>query len=718
MRFRRILTVVSVLAFYGTMLFAKPVLPDQAFETAHLFFRNRHESGMAVSKKRVAARVAVLRSNQLASSGKEPYYIYNYGENDGFVIVSGDDRTKPILGYSDQGAFPTGQLPSNLEYLLESYRNAIDSLAEIPEISSSNSEQTDVASAGTPVVSPLLGDIQWGQDVPFNLFCPYDNTEGMRTYVGCVATAMAMIMKYYNWPSIGIGSSSYVDDNYGKLSANYGATTYNWSSMKDSYLDGSTGSQDSAVAQLMYHCGIAVEMSYSPYGSGAHADMAAKALKTYFGYDTDLQLFSRDFYNQSEWVSMINKELNDFRPVLYCASTVSEGHAFVCDGYDSNGFYHINWGWSGYCNGYFELISLSNYYPEITGATGGFLLNHTLISGIQKPDGVSKSSYQMGMLSSMTSTQKSSTTASIGFNIYNSGANTFNGKVGLGYIKSGENTLNILNEYPYTFKLSPQVYTSLLKIDLQYSAFPANSICYLYEVYKSGDSTSWSIVRGTTQWKNHLIVSRNGNSTTITSPVYATDLVLADSIGVEPVIYRGRNTSINLTLKNQGVEYNSYIGLYLYSETDSLQNQYLVKTPVTSLPGETLTYHVSGVPDLPNGVYLLKALYDPTNSLISQNLQLISSSWSNPVRVRIASEIATNLSTAENNSVKVTFEGKNLKVETDTKVISLYLYNSNGQVVKHATDNDILSIGDLPAGVYIVRVETINGLTIRKIVLI
>ena len=306
----------------------------------------------------------------MLKSPYETFYLYAVKEG-GFVIVSADYRVQPILGYSQHSIFNVENIPSNLAAWLDGYdkqvRSAIDDTT-LP-VHSGWLEQ------GTPksgiegfdsIVGPLL-TTTWDQSPLYNRLCPLD--DGQLTLTGCIATAMAQVMKYWNWPTMGVGQHSYTTYDYGTLSADFGATTYDWNNMPTALTTSSSTAQISAVATLMYHCGVAVNMEYGIYGSGISDNIMynhglnhpcpENALRTYFKYSPALTGVRYADFTGNEWTALIKNEIDHRRPVLYSGVGTFEGHEFVCDGYDTNGYFHFNWGWSGVADGYFTLSRLN-----------------------------------------------------------------------------------------------------------------------------------------------------------------------------------------------------------------------------------------------------------------------------------------------------------------------------------------------------------------------
>ena len=344
------------------------------------------------------------KSVQLTDLSKEAGFpnLYIFNADKGFVIMSADDCVQPILGYSLTDIFDTKDMPENVTWWLQGYNDEIQSAVDNKMKASSETaklwkdliEGNAKAGKATAVVAPMI-QTKWNQNKYYNDLCPAvsDGPNG-KAYTGCVATAMAQIMKYWSYPSTGIGSHSYTWNGQ-TLSANFGATTYDWNNMANYYeyyytngtdhyanwLSEPSAEEIAAVATLMYHCGVSVDMNYggsSTGGSGAPNAYVAIALKDYFNYKNTVQYKQKSYtnlntgnstiyYSDSEWIAMLKEDLDAGRPVQYGGQypSGSGGHAFVCDGYNSDNYFHFNWGWAGHYNGYFSLNNLD------TGANSG-----------------------------------------------------------------------------------------------------------------------------------------------------------------------------------------------------------------------------------------------------------------------------------------------------------------------------------------------------------
>ena len=293
------------------------------------------------------------------------YYVFNIGKNNGFVIIAGDDRVKPVLAYSTTGCFNSDDVSDGFAFTLNGFCQEIQYVREHNLEASADivSEWNSVSEDGTitqgkgnrAIVGPLC-QTTWHQNYPYNSRCPADdNGSGGHVYAGCVATAMGQIMKYWNFPDRGTGSHTYIPYGYEEQTANFGETDYHFELMPNDLDSLSTDEDCFYVAQLLHHCGIAVDMDYGPDGSGAYSDDVILALRHYFNYSCDEIVIMSGawgivFYTNEEWIRMLkNSGLNDKIPLFYSAAddNGAGGHAFVCDGYDENDYFHFNWGWSG-----------------------------------------------------------------------------------------------------------------------------------------------------------------------------------------------------------------------------------------------------------------------------------------------------------------------------------------------------------------------------------
>ncbi len=295
-------------------------------------------------------------------------------KNGGFVLISGDNAAKPVLGYSYEGSFNTTNIPDEVQAWMQVYYNKIQDIREnIIEATPEIQQEWDNLIIGTSgerenrEVTPLLYTT-WDQGARYNNLCPADPLgPGGHVWSGCVATAMSQIINYWRYPLQGTGSHGYYSD-YGYLSVNFGASTYDYNQMNYNI----NAEQNYEMAEIQYHCGVAVDMMYSPNGSGAYSDDAANALKNYFGYSQNLSLEYKDDYSEAEWANLLMSNLDNGWPMYYHGFG-SGGHAFNVDGYQGTDYFHFNWGWSGSYNGYFYLSNLNPGGNDFTWGQGAIV---------------------------------------------------------------------------------------------------------------------------------------------------------------------------------------------------------------------------------------------------------------------------------------------------------------------------------------------------------
>jgi hypothetical protein len=287
-------------------------------------------------------------------------HIFNF-ENGGFALIAADDASIPVLGYSRTGEFNSSAEKTNINYWLGMYEKAIKEIRSSYLDNSETLKEWDNILSGKKTVSAAkpvetLMTSTWNQSPIYNMYCPMDG--GSRSVVGCVATAMAQIMNYHEYPKTGKGSSSY--DILGQtLSVDYYLSRYGFSKMPDYLTSGSSTEAKHEVAQLSYHAGVAVEMMYGADGSGAYSNDVPAALKNYFKYSTSTSYADRSSYTATTWRNLLKGQLDNALPVYYSGHGSAGGHAFVCDGYADDNYYHFNWGWGGYSDGNFSIDNLN-----------------------------------------------------------------------------------------------------------------------------------------------------------------------------------------------------------------------------------------------------------------------------------------------------------------------------------------------------------------------
>ena len=321
------------------------------------------KTAQSIAVKFMGASDAQLVSTYRTDNGVSAFYVFN--TTDGFVIVSADDCETPIIGYSHEGRFDPDNVPMQMEAYLQNFAEriqyGIENHMEADELTARRWESVIATGRlheqkNTKSVAPLLTS-KWHQGCLYNSLCPAMTGPCDHAEAGCVAVAMGQIMHYWRYPAKGWGSHSYSNAGV-TLSADFGNTTYDWDHMPDSLTESSAETEIAAVATLLYHCGVSLEMYYTTNGSAASSSAVPDALYRYFSYSKRAHREKRVKYDNETWQTMLKNELDLRRPLLYSGSGDQGGHAFVCDGYDDNGLFHFNWGW-GVANGFFALGNMN-----------------------------------------------------------------------------------------------------------------------------------------------------------------------------------------------------------------------------------------------------------------------------------------------------------------------------------------------------------------------
>lgn len=360
--FFRKIVLLSILTLLPFLFFANPVRIVTAKQVAKNFFYERANQYLSIDYNDI-----IIESEHLISrNGSAALYIFNV-KNHGFVIVSGDDAAIPVLGYDFSKNIDFENPAPSFEYWINTYANQIEEIWEenllsTPKIdslwnalSANTSSKLSVFNSKSQL--PLLIS-EWDQGGKFNALCPEDQFgPGGRVYAGCVAVAMAQVMYYYKYPSQGNGSYSYFDNSYGLQSANFGSTYYKWNEMAN--IMPNEGNFE--IAQLLYQCGVSVDMNYGASGSGAWSNNVVSSLVSYFGYSNSVHIDSKYGFTDTQWSSKIIQSIDYKIPLYYHGypSGGGAGHAFNLDGYQGSDYFHFNWGWSGNYNGYFYLNNIN-----------------------------------------------------------------------------------------------------------------------------------------------------------------------------------------------------------------------------------------------------------------------------------------------------------------------------------------------------------------------
>ncbi|MBR5639850.1 MAG: C10 family peptidase [Muribaculaceae bacterium] len=558
----------------------------------------------------------VARRGTTVPDGNAPLYVFNRADGHGFVIVAGDDAAVPILGYSDESAFSYDDMPENLRQWLALNELYVKACASRQGVARQVSQ-------GSPVVAPLLGDILWGQGTPYNDMCP-TYSGGTHYYVGCVATAATQIMRYHNYPEHGNGSKT-ITVNGQSVTADFGNTTYDWENMLPTYDDVDyTAAQGNAVATLAAHFGVAVNMEYQPAGSGAHSMEVPNALREFFCYDQAVTMRKRDYYSSGEWLQLIKSELDAGRPVYYAAGseTGSSGHAFVCDGYDSEGYVHINWGWYGTSNGYFLVSHLDPDDLGIGGGTGGYNLDQEIVTGIQPP--ASGTTYERPLYNSLSMRliTQSTNDFNVMITVENFDTKPFTGELGVALVRDGEILKVLKSEQPNIAGFANGLtglltMSSIYDIPKQVGSDVPDGEATVWMAYREDSQSPWQLMRYCRgrDSRNKPYVGffttevANGRILTLDDSGSHPDVTLLSPLEPQGEVYAYGSALFNLHLRNnsQDVRLRNIVVRFTSIDDESIYFDYENEVNVYDDVEENISLLVNLDEEMPEGEYRLTA---------------------------------------------------------------------------------------------------------------
>ncbi|MDE6007378.1 MAG: C10 family peptidase [Muribaculaceae bacterium] len=484
-----------------------------------------------------------VATNPIYSAGSSStplYYVFNSTDGNAFVIVSAEDTTTPILGYSFECGYATENTPEPMQWMMAGIERELKAAPQLQQSRSLNSRRAMAHNAASQSSAKLLSTANWSQEAPFNNLIPG------RPLVGCVGTAMATIMKYHNWPESGTGSYGGVDFN----------TVYNWNDMRnDNYRSGYTAAEGEAVATLMLHASKSIDTQYGMSGSSAYEVRVPGALSNYFGYDPGVSFKKRaDFSTQQAWDNLVKAEIDAGRPVLYCGQDVTAGHAFVCDGYEGE-YLHFNWGWGGAANGYFLSTALN---PTVS-TTHHYNNLNTIIYNIKPADGeitswsplhLTADGNQCGLGSDLSELAQGKTFTVRAGNLKNLAYDDFAGKIAVALCASnGAMKALLSNESSLSLPSMATLYNGY--IDFRNCALPAGVTAAESDrirlVTKASGSDNWLPVAGELLTINEL---NPNNPVPATFNVALPSGVAGVNVTGEPNVIKGWSYNFTAILEN------------------------------------------------------------------------------------------------------------------------------------------------------------------------
>lgn len=674
-----------------------------------------------------ARKMARAKSADNAAADTAPYYVFNFGDNQGFVVISGDDSLTELIGYSREGSFSTENMPQNLKSWFGAYADYVEKVQ--------SGEATPIKRAsevGTPVVDALV-KTHWNQDEPFNRMCPaYYIEENEILPTGCVATAVAQVMNYYEYPSRGKGEISYsyyqANDPASRtdISVDFSQSTYDWDNMLDDYtryydankniINEYNDTEAEAVALLMRDCGASVLMTYALDGSGALDFNIPYGIATHFGYKSSLYI--RSAMTDAQFIGKIEDELDNGRPLVFCGSGTAGGHCFVADGYDSNGLLHINWGWGGLSDGWFDINLMNPDAIGIGGGAGGFVEGQSVTT--MQPDESGDGWYGNTPLAytydntyrdyvradkeSLTKGDKLTVEVS---GIANYAYSGYNGSIAVAVFDRQGNRVAEptdahsiqLREMEGVFKLSFNVQGELENLaDGEYMIYPVS------KETRTGEFFDWMRVADA----DRVYITVEGNEITVGEPIRQ---IAIESIDAPATAVLGNTLTANFVISNNTTETatGSFDIIVRETSTGSPKMKKTVSFTARSGSETTVTSAISLNSLFESGVSYTATIENVKFSGLPFEMEISNPSFS----FTVTDQAGVNGISSDNIKLYPNPVADILKVDAPEQVTAIQVFGTDGRLAKSATGTDSIDLSGCPAGYYIVVVTT-GGSTIRQ----
>jgi hypothetical protein len=716
MTYRTLLFIIA-LAAAGTSV-AKEISATEALQ------RLNSAANLPSAAKAPAAAQAADITTFYTTDQKPALYLYTHGNQ--LMVLPADDRVSPLLGYTDQPA--TGQMPPQLQWWLGEYARQIQYLQQLPESSSANyaPQAADEASTDKAPIAPKL-TTTWNQKAPYNNLCPeLPNADGemIHAYTGCVATALAQVVNYHRYPDQPTQQVFYFDDNDEMRTMNLSEQALDWENMLDDYSTTYTDEQANAVAYLMKACGYISSMTYGLSFSGAYNEDAIYGAQKYFGYNESALQLQSDEFTLADWQDLLYNNIATVGPTYYGGDDCYNGHAFVCDGYSEDGFFHFNWGWGGAYDGYFQLTALIPQGQGAGGNVGGYTLHQKAFFNLVPPEHATIELPELSPLilySPIQATQQSDnqvTVSGVSTEYYTFYNGTYNDcRVLMGYkaentetgettIKSTEQILNFSNQL------------GAAKINLTISLPAGNYKVSLVSKDKSNndDSAPWLPLRHMLNFSDYfyLTIDQQGNIAEVTSASIADPVIT--NFNLQSPITWGNPIEFSYTIQNVDVVERNY-GIYpaiLTAENALLEM------------GETLPHYLQpseSVDCAPTCKIMEKFQTEYSGDAVLALISLYSGHIlaQKPINVTIDnSALALTAADADAIEMKADRRTGSILLNAPATIAKIEVYGLDGRLIfSEANINaNCASVAIAHKGINIVKITTIDGTnTVRKVAL-
>jgi len=610
-----VLLTLAVFLSWSPRAVANPVSKSDALQKAAQFLESRGKS--------VTGSLVMADGPKKAKANREAapyYYVVNNGQNDGFVIIAGDDRAKTVLGYADSGHFDQENMPEMVAELLNGYVEEMESYDEmgigeiIEEVPEGITERAKTKTPTTNAIMPLV-TTEWGQDEPYNCACPLmPNSTNVRAYVGCGGVTIAQLIYYYRSRMEanlkvaipGYTCTTYQSDyrGYVKAPSIAAGTAFNWGSMYEKYTSSVTATQKTNTGKLLSYVAIAMQSDFGDTYTSSSVSAVIWPLVKYFNFKTsNTSYLSRDAYTYAQWKAMLLEELNQKRPVVYYGKSKSAAHLFLVDGFDGGDLFHINWGWGGHCNGYFTLTTLSPYDLDGYNANitvKGYLASQRAFFDLQPSKGYSNTDGN----TNLTATINKAASASATITFANKTTNTGTYYYGLGYYDDSGNIKVVKQASTVGVTMEPQV-TAVVAFNLSYTDFGVSKTTSktfkVYPICKLKDDDEWRLCEQTS--KVYYLKAVCNGSVTLSVETETANLV-ATNFTYPGTKVKGVNQPVIVTVTNNGADFNGIVYLFAvptsYTTKGDIRSTYQFYLPagqsvdlnLNFTPGNATTYNV------------------------------------------------------------------------------------------------------------------------------
>jgi hypothetical protein len=644
--------IFAITFLLGNLLFSKPINKELAQKAAFNQFDVFVSKGKSNS---IQQKDLELVYQEITENNANPaFYIFATNQVKGFVIVAGDDAVQPILAWSDESDFTLNNQNPGFKWFLRRYSKQINQvmtsgLMQSNEVKLQWQQQLDSKKLKTSMlqapnaVAPLI-KTKWNQGndgTPYNDLCPEDKEAKERTLTGCVATAFAQLMMHYKFPAQGKGAYQYTHQKYGVQQANFGSTKYNWDimPMNDELSKTASPEAKNALATIMYHCGVSIDMAYdiaARNGSGALTSKVVTAFTQYFGYKNTVREVYKKDYTDAAWIALLKAELDAKRPMEYAGNGNGGGHSFICDGYDAQNRFHMNWGWGGQSDGYFAVNNLAPGEGGAGAGSGNYNEGQDAIIGVEPDNTPQQDILPLSLNSNITLSKETlsrNEEFTVEVSLKNNSSSAYTGALVLNLLDSKKNKVAELAQLSNFNLASSSTTTENVKFNAKLNDVinPGN---YLVSVAFIRDNKVVEVVE-TTDFKNNKQITVSAPTSGVSQLILASEITLSNEVRIDSTV---TITAEITNLPDNDSKFSGEVMVKLLSAEGNLLNE-IGNVAVTDLDknasiegGVSFTFKPTST--LTTGKYMI-AFYASPNGQGTSNLLLKAGNFQNPLPIDI-----------------------------------------------------------------------------------